>query len=113
MDCLSNGILLPAGTNIIRPYQEILDFLKCTAEIIIYIRGSAADYVTWDYETTPILYIRTLGLVFGIPRFLWQIYSIAADFRNLFTTEPSPNLPPYSQPSSPLPTLDNPTYTSN
>src|SRR5882757_2032086 len=110
MDCLSHGIPLPAGTNIIRPYQEILDFLKCTAEIIIYIRGPAAEYVTWDYVTTPILYIRTLGLVFGVPRFLWQIYSVSADFRNLAATEPSSNPPPDSTPSSPLPPLDNSTY---
>src|SRR5882757_5857204 len=47
MDCLSHGIPLPAGTNIIRPYQEILDFLKCITEVIIYIRGLAEDYVTW------------------------------------------------------------------
>src|SRR5882757_3632751 len=113
MDCLSHGIPLLAGTNIIRPYQEILDFLKCTAEVIIYIRGPAEDYITWDYETTPILYIRMLSLVFGVPRFLWQIYSISADFCNLSITEPSSNPPLYSSPLPQLPPLDNPVYTTN
>src|SRR5882757_7040938 len=68
MECLAFSLQLPSGTNIIRPYQEILDFLKCNAEIIIFLRGSAAEYVTWDYVTHPILYIRMLSLVFRVPR---------------------------------------------
>src|SRR5882757_430969 len=55
MESVTFGLSLPSGTNIIRPYQEILDFLKCNAEIIIFLRGSTAEYVTH-----PILYIRTL-----------------------------------------------------
>src|SRR5882757_8785099 len=113
MECLAFNFPLPSGVNIIRPYQEILDFLKCNAEIIIYLRGSAADYVTWDYVTHPILYIRTLSLVFGVPRSLWQIYSVTADFRNLTVSEPSNEPPPYQSPLTPLPPLDNPAYTSH
>src|SRR5882757_11406346 len=113
MECLAFGIPLPSGTNIIRPYQEILDFLKCNAEIIIFLRGPAAEYVTWDYVTHPILYIRTLSLVFGVPRSLWQIYSVAADFRNLTVEEPSNEPPVYTSPTLPLPPLDDPAYTSN
>jgi len=113
MECLAFGLSLPSGTNVIRPYQEILDFLKCNAEIIIFLRGSAAEYVTWDYVTHPILYIRTLSLVFGVPRSLWQIYSVAADFRNLTVEEPSNEPPTYTSPITPLPPLDDPAYTSN
>ena len=112
-ECLHNGFPLPAGTNVIRPYQEILEFLRCTAEIVIFIRGSAAEYVTWDYETTPITYIRTLGLVFGVPKFLWQIYSVSADFRNLAVLEPAYIPPPYSSPTITLPPLTHPAYTTN
>jgi len=113
MECLAFGLSLPSGINVIRPYQEILDFLKCNAEIIIFLRGSAAVYVTWDYVTHPILYIRTLSLVFGVPRSLWQIYSVAADFRNLTVEEPSNEPPTYTSPVLPLPPLDDPAYTSN
>ena len=113
MECLAFGLSLPSGINIIRPYQEILDFLKCNAEIIIFLRGSAAEYVTWDYVTHPILYIRTLSLVFGVPRSLWQIYSVTADFRNLTVEEPSNEPPTYTSPITLLPPLDDPAYTSN
>src|SRR5882757_2974618 len=112
MECLAFGLPLPSGTNIIRPYQEILELLKWTAEYIILLRGPAEQYVTWDYVNYPIVYIRTLGLVFGVPRTLWQTYSVAADFRNLLHTEPS-NLPPlYTSPST-SPAPSNTASTSN
>src|SRR5882757_7838927 len=112
MECLAFQFPLPSGTNIIRPYQEILELLKWTAEYVIYLRGPAEQYVTWDYVNYPIVYIRTLSLVFGVPRTLWQTYSVAADFRNLLHTEPS-NLPPlYTSPlTSPAPS--NTASTSN
>src|SRR5882757_9687736 len=113
MECLAFGFPLPSGTNVIRPYQEILELLKCTVEYIIYVRGPASQFITWDYINHPIVYIRTLSLVFGVPRTLWQTYSIAADFRNLTVTESSNNPPLYTSPLTLLPPLPNPTYTSN
>jgi len=89
----------PKEQSSLGPFLEVLELLKWSNEAIYSIRGLPSEYTTWDHETTPMVYISTLGSTIAIPKFIWQIYTTVTELRPLLY----PSHPPsYSRPTSPL-----------
>jgi len=84
----------------VRPYREMIEFLIFTHEVVVTIRGFAPYYEGWNHAAIPVVYINVGNKLFGIPRFLWHSYTIAADFQPI-------NILSHSHPNDSSTTLVN------
>ena len=75
---LRNEMNVPPTYGILRPYGEILEVMRFARDLTRYL-GTLQQSHDWDHETFNLTYIYTLDCLLPIPRFLWQIYLVAAD----------------------------------
>jgi hypothetical protein len=75
----TNPIEGPPTIKVIRPYKEILDLIKMNHQVLLTQNQEREEGEQWDHVTHPIVYINTLGSVFGIAKFLLLFYSVIAD----------------------------------
>ena len=81
-----NNTNVPPSYGILRPYGEILEVMRFARDLTRYL-GTLQEAHDWDHETFALTYIYTLDCLLPVPRFLWQIYLVAADLSPVRLTD--------------------------
>src|SRR6267143_4441036 len=90
---LSHREFYPLIAKIVRPYQEVVELLQMSHDVLKVI--GPGQIVTWDHKVNPVVYITALGSTFTIPRFLFTIYLVVTDTQPLFLIKDLDHPPSY------------------